>query len=208
MRRKRTPAELAADKRRSETLKRRKARDRERTKVSRRALRSLPKTIRTGTYPTWARPLVDDMDHEVEALVQALGGPESVSEQRLSLLADAALAGVVLRAEFARYIQSREPDAATRVGTLASVRARILSAVGLDRVEREVQDLDAYLRQEPQPDASEPIPTEDAKQDLGSAPIDLTSVPRDLPDPLNPREAASRNRPNSRRPGGDRQREQ
>ena len=60
---------------------------------------------------------------EALSLISALGGLESISEQRLVLIQDAARLGLVLRAVLARFLQGDgEPELASRVATITSAR--------------------------------------------------------------------------------------
>ena len=82
---------------------------------------------------------------EALGLVNALGGVEHVSEQRMVLIQDTVRLGLVLRAVMVRFLQGDgDPELASKVGTLASARRASLQALGLERVAKEV-DLPAYL---------------------------------------------------------------
>jgi len=79
----------------------------------------------------------------VGLIVDALGGPERVSPQRLELIEDFALEGLVLQREFEEYASKRDPDAARNIVSLVNSRRALLNTVGLDRVDPEVEELPA-----------------------------------------------------------------
>jgi hypothetical protein len=135
-----------ANARRSASLKRHHAREREKLRVSRRVLRQLPQMVRRGDYPECVRWAVQDMERDLEAWVAGFGGPDRVSERKLSTLGAASMVNAILKLESVRYFQSQDPDSAQRVGSLASTLGRLLAVVGLDDVRAEVS-LDEYLRQ-------------------------------------------------------------
>jgi hypothetical protein len=131
----------------------------DRARISRGVLRELevrraresvaPADIRALLKPGGAvlpemRPLLDLAAIEKEALSTGLGGVECMSPQRLALLDDFVRVGVVLRAALARFAQTADPECASRVGTLASVRRASLVAIGLDE-HRVEHDLGEYL---------------------------------------------------------------
>lgn len=90
------------------------------------------------------RPLLEAAAIESETLLDALGGADRISPQRRILLDDFVRVGVVLRATLARYAQTADPECASRLGTLASVRRASLVAIGLDE-RREELDLRGYM---------------------------------------------------------------
>jgi len=92
---------------------------------------------------------------EALSLISALGGLENISEQRLVLIQDAARLGLVLRAVLARFLQGDgEPELASRVATITSARRQNLQALGLERLEKEL-DLHSYLRERALENASD-----------------------------------------------------
>jgi hypothetical protein len=97
----------------------------------------------TGTLREM-RPYLEGGAVESERLLAALGGAECVSPQRRVLLDDFVRTGVVLRAALARFVQTGDPECASRVGTLVSVRRASLVAIGLDE-HRVEHDLGEYL---------------------------------------------------------------
>ncbi|MCH7644343.1 MAG: hypothetical protein IH974_05850 [Myxococcales bacterium] len=88
-------------------------------------------------------PLVAIAEDELRAIIQAMGGPDCVTEQERALAEDFARMGVVLRGELARYIGG-EPKAGQLVGTLASHRRNSLVALGLERRQKEI-GLEDYI---------------------------------------------------------------
>jgi hypothetical protein len=132
------------------------------------ALRVVPSDLvrlwRGDVSPAIA-PFLAEAHAEAQALHAALGGRENMTAQRAVILDDVVRVGVILRAELARYLQTQDPDAAGRVGTLATVRRSSLAAVGLD--ERRVEhDLGTYLASAP------------SAQDGAGATIDAVPGPR------------------------------
>ena len=102
--------------------------------------------------------------HAVEAqaetlsLVAALGGLDTLSEQRLILIQDAGRLGLIVRALTTQFLQGGgDPDLATRIATITTARRTLLQTLGLNRAEHEVPDLATYLRdkdaQKPEGDA-------------------------------------------------------
>ena len=89
------------------------------------------------------RALLARAAEEAVAIVEALGGLEVVSPQRLRLVEDAAIAGVILGREFGEYQKNRDPEAAARVVSLINARRSTYVQIGLDRVKVET-DVTAY----------------------------------------------------------------
>ena len=79
-------------------------------------------------------------------IIASLGGADAIPPTKRALIEDAVSVGVALRGELGRYLQSGDPDAASRVGTLAAVRRQSLALIGLELHEDEVPALDAYIR--------------------------------------------------------------
>jgi hypothetical protein len=144
--RERTAREIAADEKRRETLVRRRAREREARRITRYVLGELPTELRRGYVRPVAQPFLRDAERQTAGIIAALGGDGAVSEQKLALLADAAVCGVVLRCEAMKYLADGDQVAAARVGSLASTRAKLLALVGVERIARDVADLDQLLR--------------------------------------------------------------
>jgi len=95
---------------------------------------------------------------ETLALVNALGGLDTLSEQRLILIQDAGRLGLIVRALTTQFLQGAgDPDLGTRIATITTARRTLLQTLGLDRVASEVPDLATYLRdkdaQKPEGDA-------------------------------------------------------
>jgi hypothetical protein len=126
-----------------ERIRRRREEQTERAKVR---PRDLDQLRRSGTVSDALRPLLDAADTENAELLDAIGG-DAASPQRRAILADVVRVGLILRGELARYLQSGEADAASRVGTLASTRRASLIAIGLDRVESGDVSLAEYIAQ-------------------------------------------------------------
>ncbi len=105
---------------------------------------------RKGIVSDSLRPFLDAADLEALELTLAYeGAPEGdryrpLSTPRRVLLDDFLRMGLVLRGELARYLQSGDPDAGARVGSLAANRRATLQILGLDHPEHEVC-LTAYL---------------------------------------------------------------
>jgi hypothetical protein len=102
---------------------------------------------RSGTLSTSLRPFASQAVEESLGFLQALGGDEeSVSEQRLALVQDAARAGLMMRALMAKVLQSDEPDgdAISKICSLINARRANLVAIGLERRERDL-DVNEYL---------------------------------------------------------------
>ncbi len=80
-------------------------------------------------------------------MVQAMGGEDLVSEPRMVLIHDLARAGLLLRAVMMRIAQSPDLDldAVSKASNLINTRRSLLQVLGLDRVERDVPDLESYI---------------------------------------------------------------
>jgi hypothetical protein len=150
MGRSRTPEETSG--RRSEAAIRAHARRRERARVQ---PKDLVKLRRSGTVPEHLLPFLESAELEAGEFIEASGGPDMVSPKVKAILEDTARMGLVLRAELARYIQTGDSDAGSRVGTLASARRASLVAIGLERFEKTL-DLQTYLRQRAEDEAQAP----------------------------------------------------
>ena len=84
---------------------------------------------------------------ETLALVNALGGLDTLSEQRLILIQDAGRLGLIVRALTTQFLQGvGDPDLGTRIATITTARRTLLQTLGLNRAEHEVPDLHAYMR--------------------------------------------------------------
>lgn len=92
------------------------------------------------------RPALLAAEAECADVLEALGGADHVSPQRRVIVEDLARVGVALRGTLAAYVRTEDPELASKVGSLASVRRALLTAIGLERVTREL-DLTEYLKQ-------------------------------------------------------------
>ena len=115
-------------------------RRRYRTRVN---LSDLRRWRRCGLVTPAIKPLTLIAEDEVRAIIQALGGPDNVSEQEIALTEDFARLGVVLRGELACYCQG-DRKAGVLVGSMASQRRSALVALGLQRRAKEL-GLEDYL---------------------------------------------------------------
>ena len=82
--------------------------------------------------------------NEVAAIVEAQGGIAEMSPQKLRLVEDAAIAGVIMNREFAEYVKSRDSEAAARVATLINSRRATFSLIGLDVRRADPLDISSY----------------------------------------------------------------
>lgn len=138
--------------RRLQGIDRWKQRRREMARVAPSELLELEKT---GTVSPSLKPYAVQTIEEADALALALGGAEHVSPQRLVLIQDCARVGLVMRAVLARFLQGDgDPELASKVATMASTRRALLSALGLERVEKEL-DLHAYIAAKASQDAAQ-----------------------------------------------------
>jgi len=102
---------------------------------------------RRGLVTPALRPALLAAEAECADILEALGGVDHVTPQRRAIVEDLARVGVALRGTLAAYLRSEDPDLASKVGSLASVRRTLLTAIGLERLEKEVPDLSTYLRE-------------------------------------------------------------
>jgi hypothetical protein len=99
-----------------------------------------------GVHPDVA-PIADAARDEYEEMLEALGGVEHVSPQRLAILEDLVGVGLVLRSELCRYAITRDTEIVPKITSCAHARRASFAALGLDRVAREVTPtLADYLR--------------------------------------------------------------
>ena len=125
-----------------------------RRKVAQVAPRDLARLARDGELAPSLRPLLPIAAEEAYELTEALGGLASVSPQRRAIIEDIVAVGIVLRATLARFLQTRDHELGSKVGTLASARRASLQALGLERVAKEL-DLSTYLAQKAAESAAE-----------------------------------------------------
>ena len=133
----------------------------------------------TVAPPLW--PLLEIAEQEAEELLAALGGPDRLTPQRRLIVEDLVAVGIALRAELARYMQAQDGDAAARVGTLANSRRASLAALGLERLETEI-DLTTYLEkrgshQSSQAPSEEVIQADGERSVRGSGAADHEETP-------------------------------
>lgn len=126
----------------SRGLKRFYARKRAVSLVTPRDLRLTDK----GLVAPSLRPALLAAEAECADVLEALGGADHVSPQRRVIVEDLARVGVALRGTLAAYVRTSDPELASKIGSLASVRRALLTALGLERREREI-DLKAYVAQ-------------------------------------------------------------
>ncbi len=98
---------------------------------------------RRGSNPMM-RTLLDLAANEVVELVDALGGVDQISPQRLRLIEDIGISGVLLGRELLAYIDDRDGDAAARVTALINSRRSSLAQVGLDVRKADELDVSSY----------------------------------------------------------------
>ena len=100
----------------------------------------------SGTVAESLRPILDLAENEMAEIIDSLGGADAIPPTKRALIEDAVSVGVALRGELGRYLQSGDPDAASRVGTLAGARRQSLALIGLELHKDEAPALDAYIR--------------------------------------------------------------
>ncbi len=119
----------------------------ERKRLAARILpRDLVRLRDSGTVAESLRPVLDLAENEMAEIIESLGGADAVPPTMRALIEDAVSVGVALRGELGRYLQSGDPDAASRVGTLAAARRQSLALIGLEPPKDEAPALDAYIR--------------------------------------------------------------
>ena len=118
-----------------------------RAALARIAPRELLELQRNGTLSGNLRPFAADAIGEAVSIVHELGGDAQITAQRLALVQDTARLGLLVRALVASIAQGESIDVeqVSKVATLISARRSALQALGLDRVEREVESLSDYL---------------------------------------------------------------
>jgi hypothetical protein len=107
--------------------------------------RDLDRLRSSGLVTEGLRPLLKIAEQEASELFAALGGVGRVSEQKRILIEDLCAVGVALRGTLAAYLRTSDSELASRIATLAGARRSSLAALGLERLEREVMDLQTYL---------------------------------------------------------------
>ncbi len=86
--------------------------------------RDLVRLRDSGSVAESLRPILDLAENEMAEIIASLGG-DAIPPTKRALIEDAVSVGVALRGELGRYLQSRDPDAASRVGTLAAARRQM-----------------------------------------------------------------------------------
>jgi hypothetical protein len=81
---------------------------------------------------------------EVTELVEALGGVDQVSPQRLRLIEDFGISGALLGRELLAYLDDRDSEAASRVISLINSRRSSLTQIGLDAHRVDELDITGY----------------------------------------------------------------
>ncbi len=108
--------------------------------------RDLSRLRDSGTVSESLRPILDLAENEMAEIIESLGGADAIPPTKRALIEDAVSVGVALRGELGRYLQSGDPDAASRVGTLPGARRQSLALIGLEPPKDEVPALDTYIR--------------------------------------------------------------
>ena len=111
-------------------------------KDARVSLADVRRARRFGHVAESLKPLAVQAERELGELLADKG--EAVTAAERVVLEDVARLGLLLRAEFARYLKSGDQTSAARVTALAGQRRSSLAAVGLDRRSREIQ-LEDYI---------------------------------------------------------------
>src|SRR5262249_3050893 len=89
------------------------------------------------------RPLAIEAEYELTAL---LGDkPDHVTAAERALIEDSVRLGLLAKATFAAYMQAPDPELARTVAVLSGQRRAGLVAVGLERRQRPLEDLHAFL---------------------------------------------------------------
>ena len=107
--------------------------------------RDLQELRANGSISPSVMPFVPDGEQECMELIDQLGGPDCLSAAERILCEDVGRMGVVLRAEAARYAQTQDSDAASRVSALSSARRQAVALLGLRPREVQVASLGDYL---------------------------------------------------------------
>jgi hypothetical protein len=113
----------------------------------------LTRWTQRGTLRPEHAQLLDAHGIEMAAIAESVGGMDALSPQRQALLSDYCRLGVGLSLISGRMLTKIDTaevgELASRLATLATARARILSLIGLDPERNEI-DLDTYLREKAQ----------------------------------------------------------
>lgn len=98
--------------------------------------RDLERLEKEGVVVPALAPIVAIGKAEGRELMLALGGEDQVSPQKRILVEDLVACGIGLRGVLQLFVQSHDPELASRIASLAGARRQILSLLGLDRFER------------------------------------------------------------------------
>ncbi len=114
-----------------------------------------------GTVSRNMRQLVKKADQELQSWIDDLGGDDGLSSLERSILEDSARAGIILRAQLIRHIQSdgKNMSAARTALSAASTRKMGLHALGLERRQKLITLADVVREIEAKPET----PIEDAE---------------------------------------------
>ena len=174
----------------SRSGKRRAARDRERLKLTPKAVR---RYLAFRKCAPGLKPLIRAAEEEMVDLVTDLTGGgtiEDVPAAKRLLLESAMQTLVASRAMFAMFVETRDVELASRMATQLTALHRVLLTLGLEKFKREI-DLAAYLEQKARenragranggdPDA-DPTDADDrapvANGDGGAGPLPLLAAP-------------------------------
>jgi hypothetical protein len=138
----------------SRSGKRRAARDRERLKLTPKAVR---RYLAFRECAPGLKPIVRAAEEEMVDLVVDLTGGGTIEDLPAGkrLLVESAMQTLVAsRAMFAMFVESRDVELASRMATQATTLHRALTTLGLERRAKEV-DLAAYLREKAREDRAE-----------------------------------------------------
>jgi hypothetical protein len=128
----------------SRKAKHRAARERERLKLTPKAVR---RYVAFRECAEGLKPIVRSAEEDMIDLIHDLTGGGTIDDLPAAkrLLVESALQTVVAsRAMFAIFIETRDPELASRMATQATTLHRALTTLGLDRISREI-DLGTYL---------------------------------------------------------------
>jgi hypothetical protein len=130
----------------SRSGKRRAARDRERLKLTSKAVR---RYLAFRECAPGLKAIIRAAEDEMVDMASDLTGGGTIEDLSTGkrLLLEAAMQTLVAsRALFAMFVESRDPEIASRFATQATALDRALTKLGLERVSREI-DLSTYLRE-------------------------------------------------------------
>jgi hypothetical protein len=136
----------------SRSGKRRAARDRERLKLTPKAVR---RYLAFRECAPGLKPIIRAAEEEMVDLVTDLTGGGAIEDLPAGkrLLIESAMQTLVAsRAMFAMFVESRDVELASRMATQATTLHRALVTLGLERLEREI-NLGAQLRERAREDA-------------------------------------------------------